>query len=373
MDERIKIKDGFLFMKKSKIKAGLGLDNGEYPFYTSSPTLSKFFDSYEIGEESLIFGTGGNASIHYSKGNFSASTDCLVIQNNKKYDIDLKYIYCYFLGNMYILENGFKGAGLKHISKKYLEDLEISLPPLETQKKTVVALDKAQALIDARKEQIRLMDELIQSVFYEMFGDPVANPKGWDVKELKFLCDIHRGGSPRPIKDFLGGTVPWIKIGDATKGDTVYLNSTKEHIIKAGVKNSRLVKSGSLIFANCGVSLGFARIISFDGCIHDGWLSFEQIDESIRKIFLLKLLNCYTEYFRKSAPDGTQPNLNIGIMEKFTVIVPPIKLQEKFIEFIQQANKSKLAIENSLDELNINYEVLMQKAFKGSNFKFMQE
>ena len=71
---------------------------------------------------------------------------------------------------------------------------------------------------------------------------------------------------------------PWIKIGDATDGDNTYLRSTKEHIIQEGVKKSRLVKAGSLIFANCGVSLGFARIITFDGCIHDGWLAMEDID-----------------------------------------------------------------------------------------------
>ena len=185
-----------------------------------------------------------------------------------------------------------------------------------------------------------------------MFGDINTNNKNWPIKPLGELCDIYRGGSPRPINKFLGGDVPWIKIGDATKGDEIYLHSTKEHIIKDGVKKSRMVKSGSLIFANCGVSLGFARIITFDGCIHDGWLAFEDVDESLDKVFLLLSLNQLTEYFRAIAPDGTQPNLNTAIMKMHQQIIPPIKLQRQFVEFVRQADKSKYAIDQFIKSLH---------------------
>ena len=111
--------------------------------------------------------------------------------------------------------------------------------------------------------------------------------------------------------------------------DNIYLTKTKEHIIEDGVKKSHLVKKGSLIFANCGVSLGFARIITFDGCIHDGWLAFENISASIDKRFLLLTLNMLTKYFRNIAPDGTQPNLNTSIMKKHKQIVPPLTLQKE--------------------------------------------
>ena len=180
------------------------------------------------------------------------------------------------------------------------------------------------------------------------------------------LCTIVRGSSPRPIEQFLGGDVPWIKIGDATDGDNIYLNSTKEYIIQEGVKKSRLVKAGSLIFANCGVSLGFARIITFDGCIHDGWLAMEDIDERLDKVFLLQALNQMTEHFRAIAPDGTQPNLNTAIMKAFMQVIPPIELQRDFIKFVEQIDKSKLTIQKSLDELETLNKALMQKYFGGN-------
>ena len=321
-------------------------------------------DYYEIEEESIILGTGGNASVHYCEGKFSVSTDCYVIQP-KIDDVSTKYVYYYLSDNIYILEQGFKGAGLKHISKKYLQDIKIPLPPLQIQEKIVEVLDKAQELIDLRKKQIELVDSFIDCIFYDMFGDPVKNPKGWKKEKLGNLCDVYRGSSPRPINKYLGGTIPWIKIGDATEGDNVYMHSTKEHIIEEGVKKSRLVKKGSLIFANCGVSLGFARIITFDGCIHDGWLSFENIDKSLDKLFLLKLLNFYTDYFRKIAPDGTQPNLNTKIMKFFEVIVPPLSLQLEFQKKLNIILSKKQLMQESLDEMEKNYNSLMQRAFRG--------
>lgn len=188
----------------------------------------------------------------------------------------------------------------------------------------------------------------VQSIFYEMFGDPVENDKRWDVKRIEDICDVYRGGSPRPIDKFLGGNIPWIKIGDATLGDSIFLTQTKEHIIEEGLRKTRFIHSGSLIFANCGVSLGFARIITFDGCIHDGWLAFDNVSEEIDKIFFLKSLNFCTPYFRSIAPDGVQPNLNTSIMKAFKQILPPLSMQKDYVDKIQAIEKQKLLITESL-------------------------
>ena len=185
-----------------------------------------------------------------------------------------------------------------------------------------------------------------------MFGDLAHGETKWPTVPLGKLCTISRGGSPRPISKYLGGSVPWIKIGDATDGDSIYLSKTKEFIISEGVKKSRLVKPGSLIFANCGVSLGFARIITFEGCIHDGWLALENIDERLDKVFLLKALNQMTEYFRAIAPTGTQPNLNTAIMNSYEHIVPPMALQKQYIAFVEQSAKSKLLFYRTLEAIS---------------------
>ena len=250
-----------------------------------------------------------------------------------------EFIFWLLKGKNAELNSKGTGSTFKAISRKVLEEIMIPEISLEKQIEFSEILERVYGVIQARKEELQKLDELIKARFVEMFGDININDKHWECEPLGELCTIVRGGSPRPIEQFLGGDVPWIKIGDATDGDNIYLSSTKEHIIQEGVKKSRLVKAGSLIFANCGVSLGFARIITFDGCIHDGWLAMEGIDERLDKVFLLQALNQMTEHFRAIAPAGTQPNLNTAIMKAYKQVIPPIELQRDFIRFVKQVNK----------------------------------
>ena len=256
------------------------------------------------------------------------------------------------------------GSGIKMaISASELGKEMFPIPPMDEQQKVSKIFLTVDRLIVLRQQQLAKLDELVKARFVEMFGDINVNNKKWMTYPLGELCTIVRGGSPRPIERYLGGTIPWIKIGDATTGENIYLNSTKEYIIQEGVKKSRMIKAGSLIFANCGVSLGFARIITFDGCIHDGWLAMEDIDEKLDKIFLLYSLNQMTEYFRKTAPAGTQPNLNTNIMKMHRQIVPPMEMQKAFISFVKCADRQKQIVQQSLEKLELMKKALMQEYF----------
>ena len=292
------------------------------------------------------------------------AVDCTICRVDKS--MILPEFLCYFMRSaMYynaIMEN-VTGTTRKRISRKNLGNVNVRLFPLDDQQAIVHKLDYITKIIKLRKKELAQLDYLIKARFVEMFGDINLNDKKWNHEPLGKLCTIVRGGSPRPIEQFLGGDVPWIKIGDATDGDNVYLTSTKEHIIQEGVKKSRLVKAGSLIFANCGVSLGFARILTFDGCIHDGWLAMEDIDARLDKVFLLQSLNQMTEHFRSIAPAGTQPNLNTVIMKCYQQIMPPIELQREFIRFAKQVDKSKAAVQKALDETQLLFDSLMQEYF----------
>lgn len=274
-----------------------------------------------------------------------------------------EYLYFFLKSKTDYLNSLGRGATFKEISKSIVENIEIPLPEVNQQKEIAKKFKKLEQLISLRKQQIAKLDELVKARFVEMFGDINVNNKKWMTYPLGELCTIVRGGSPRPIEKYLGGTIPWIKIGDATTGENIYLNSTKEYIIQEGVKKSRMIKAGSLIFANCGVSLGFARIITFDGCIHDGWLAMEDIDEKLDKIFLLYSLNQMTEYFRKTAPAGTQPNLNTNIMKMHRQIVPPMEMQKAFISFVRYIDNQKQIVQQSLEKLELMKKALMQEYF----------
>ena len=255
-------------------------------------------------------------------------------------------------------------TALPKFNKTQFKCLTAPVPPIAEQERIVAELDLLSSIIEKKKEQLKTYDQLAQSIFYTMFGDPIDNPKGWEVKKLGEICEIVRGSSPRPIDKYLGGNIPWIKIGDATKGDDIYLNSTKEHIIQEGLSKTRFISKGSLIFANCGVSLGFARILNFDGCIHDGWLAFMNINENVlNKIFMLKSLNVCTTYFRHLAPDGTQPNLNTSIMKSFKQIIPPSSMQETFAEKVEAIERQRALVQQSIEEMQTMFDYTMDKYF----------
>ena len=257
------------------------------------------------------------------------------------------------------------GGSLVRARPAQVEGIKIPLPPLKEQKRIAAILDKADAIRRKRQQAIKLADDFLRAVFLDMFGDPVTNPKGWEKVKLGDLTNIVRGGSPRPIQNYLGGSIPWIKIGDATKGNDIYIDSTKEKIIEAGLAKTRLLQPGAIIFANCGVSLGFARILKITGCIHDGWLALDVVDDRLSKLFLLKALNQITKYFQDTAPDGTQPNLNTTIMKDFELILPPLALQEKYVAIMHKINAFKDNYISSLTSINEMFSSTSQKAFSG--------
>lgn len=307
----------------------LGFYNGKYP------------KKIEINDGDVLISWSASLGVYVWNGGKALLNQHIFKVKFDKVDIDKSYFVYAVRYKLNDMGKKTHGATMKHIVKRDFDATEIPYPPLKKQIEIAINLDKVLMVIKERKRELKLLDELIKARFVEVFGDININDKNWECEFLGNLCTIVRGGSPRPIEKILGGDVPWIKIGDATEADNIYLSSTKEHIIKEGVKNSRLVKEGSLIFANCGVSLGFARIITFDGCIHDGWLAMEDIDKRLDKVFLLQALNQMTEHFRAIAPAGTQPNLNTAIMKAYKQVIPPIELQKEFIRFVHQVNKSK--------------------------------
>lgn len=352
--------DEVLEIRNGRNQKNVENPDGKYPIYGSGGIMG-YADDYICEADTVIIGRKGSINNPIFVEEPFWNVDTAFGLSAKKEVLLPRYLY-YFCRH-FDFERLNKAVTIPSLTKSDLLKIEIELPSMEIQQKVVDKFLKIERIIQIRKQEIQKLDELIRARFVELFGDINTNDKNWDCEPLGELCTIVRGSSPRPIEQFLGGDVPWIKIGDATDGDNIYLNSTKECIIQEGVKKSRLVKAGSLIFANCGVSLGFARIITFDGCIHDGWLAMEDIDERLNKVFLLQALNQMTEHFRAIAPDGTQPNLNTAIMKVFMQVIPPIELQRDFVKFVEQIDKSKVAVKKALDETQLLFDSLMQKYF----------
>ena len=325
-------------------------EKGIYPYYGANG-IQDYVSSYIFDDDLVLlaedggsFGSKTKPIAYRVSGKCWVNNHAHVLKPKEGMDVDF---LCYSL-MFYNTEGLINGATRQKLTQSAMRKMKIPKLHIDIQRNIVKEIKSVKSIIEISGKQLEKLSLLVRARFVELFGDININDKNWDCESLKNLCTIVRGGSPRPIEQFLGGDIPWIKISDATDGDNIYLNSTKEYIIKEGVKRSRLVKSGSLIFANCGVSLGFARIITFDGCIHDGWLAMEDIDLRLDKVFLLQALNQMTEYFREIAPAGTQPNLNTAIMKAYKQVIPPIELQRDFIRFVKEVNKSKFIVKNRI-------------------------
>ncbi len=167
---------------------------------------------------------------------------------------------------------------------------------------------------------------------------PFEVPESWEWCKLGAVNEIARGGSPRPIKDYLTNDVNginWIKIGDTTK-DGKYINSVKERIRPEGVKKSRLVHKGDFLLTN-SMSFGRPYILNVDGCIHDGWLVISPIGEAYTSDFLYYLLSSSFafEQFTNVASGGVVTNLNSDKVADTKFPLPPYAEQGRIVSEIE--------------------------------------
>ncbi len=249
---------------------------------------------------------------------------------------------------------------------KLLKENKIPIPPLAEQERIVEELDLLSSIIEKKKAQLKELDQLAQSIFYDMFGDPITNEKGWEVKKLGEVCIIERGGSPRPIEQYLTDDengINWIKIGDATEGGMV-ISSTKQKIIPEGVKKSRFVHKGDFLLSN-SMSFGKPYILGVDGCIHDGWLVIQDPNEIFNKIYLYYFLGSPQTYesFRSMAVGGVVNNLNKDMVKRVFIAIPNPTLQQEFADKIEAIERQKSLIQQSIVETQTLFDSRMDYWF----------
>ncbi len=181
---------------------------------------------------------------------------------------------------------------------------------------------------------------------------------GWHTRELSDICEIERGGSPRPIDSFLTDDpsgINWIKIGD-TKGITKYIYQTQEKIKPEGAKRSRLVVEDDFILSN-SMSFGRPYIMKTTGCIHDGWLLLRPKEPRINQDFLYYVLgsDLIFRQFDSLAAGSTVRNLNIALVKTVRIPVPPLKDQERIVGLLNE-------ISEDIARVRSNSEIALEKA-----------
>ena len=309
-----------------------------------------------IGEVAIVDETPNNWSIKegvYSLKPISTS-------------INSKFLM-YILQTKNIKEKYFQkvvGGTVKSITMADLKKVDIPIPPLEIQEEIVRILDDYTKSVEELKE--KLNKELIaRKKQYSWYRDYLLNFENRvEIVKLGSISNIVRGASPRPISNYITleeDGINWIKIGDVDS-ESRYVEETKEKITQEGAKKSRIVKKGDLILSN-SMSFGRPYIVNQEGCIHDGWILISDYQTNYSTDFLYYLLttNKVQKYMRDNVVSGTVQNLNIDIVKNIEIPLPPLEVQKRIVEVLDN-------FEKTCKELNIELSSEIEKKQKEYEF-----
>jgi type I restriction enzyme S subunit len=327
-----KLGDVCEFLKKSKRKASYGKKEGNFPFYTSS-MKSKRCDVADFKEECIIIGTGGNANINFDNL-FSCSTDNFILKIKDK-SINIKYIYYYLFNNIKILENGFSGSTIKHISKSYVKDLKIPIPSLDIQNEIVKRLD---VLSGNNKTLEKNIDEFKKIMKYYVHSHTLMCEK----KEYKKLSDVC---------DFLGGKYRKIKEAKEKGKCNFYTCSIFKYnhlkINKPDFEDEALIMNAINGSGKCNIYLDKNYSLTSNN-IH-----FKIKNNNIKIQYLYNYLKSNLTLLENGFIGSNQQKITKSYIKDIKIPIPSLDIQNEIVEYCDNLNNMIENMESQLDKNNV--------------------
>jgi type I restriction enzyme S subunit len=283
-----------------------------------------------------------------------------------KIDADVKYLY-YYLRQLHITDAGYS----RHF--KYLKQAEVVLPPLEEQKRITDILDRAEALRAKRRAALDQLDELTQSIFIDMFGDPITNPKEWEIYSIGALLTDVTNGLTRRRKESDEGTDIVLRLRDIRDGwidfsdiNRISLSHQESSRYKVSVDDLLFIRvNGNPDYVGrCALFEGFSESVYFN----DHIMRVKTDQSKVNGKFLAYMLNG-TRGKREIAlhrkTSAGQHTINQDGLSKIEIPLPPLKIQQKFAFRIASIEKLKSTHKTSLAELDELFASLQYRAFRG--------
>ena len=283
--------------------------------------------------------------------------------------LDRQYLLHYLKSDMMLsfIKEYATGSVRDNLKLADLGKFPINLRPVEEQRQIATTLDKIDDLIAKRRQQLDKLDELVKSRFIEMFGVYPANPMGWEIGTIRDIVTEVRYGSSRPAVD--GGKYPYLRMNNITYGGELDLSDTKRIDIPDNELDKCTVRRGDILFNRTN-----SKELVGKTCVYDrdemmvlaGFVIRIRVKDRILPEFLSAFLN--TDFSKQMLLGMCktaigQANINAQELQNIGLYLPPVELQQCFVQFKKETDKSKLAIQKSLDKLEILKKALMQKYF----------
>ncbi|MGE5403715.1 MAG: restriction endonuclease subunit S [Candidatus Saccharibacteria bacterium] len=331
-----------------------------------------------INEGSILFGSRvGVGKISIAKCRIAINQDILGITVLDK-GFYSEYLYR-FLQSKNLYFNHFKrGATIQGITSEVLKNIKVPLPPLDIQQKIADVLGQAQALIDKRKEQIAALDELIKSVFLDMFGDLALNRKMWKETSLVECCqnekDIKCGpfGTQLNKSEYKTEGVPLWGIPQINSRFRIqpndYISLEKACILEQySIEPCDIVMSRKGNVGQCALyPKAFPK-----GIMHSDVLRIRSDQSRINPVFVchqLRYSRKVEEQIASVSSGAVMAGINVGKLKSIRLNIPPLNLQNQFAEIVEETERQKEQMQKSLAEMELLFNSLMQKAFRGELF-----
>lgn len=262
--------------------------------------------------------------------------------------INNKYLYLWLSGKTEYLNSLGRGATFKEISRTIVENVIIPLPPLSIQKSIVTELDKINELIRLKREQLKDYDNLAQSIFYEMFGDPVVNEKGWIVKTIGDVCSLKSGDSKANKSP--KGTLPYVKVGDMNLPGNENCITCSSTYVDRDYNKRGIFPIGSILFPKRGGAIltNKKRMAAVEICCDLNTMGVIP-SEVLNKHYLFqwfKILDLGT-----ICSGSTILQLNNCDIAPLLIQIPPLTLQQTFAKRIELIEQQKAEIQSTIADL----------------------
>lgn len=340
----------------------------------------KFISKYIVNTGDIIMSIVGTIGLIGIVGNTlnnaNLTENCVKVVNVS--NIEKEYLY-YFLISTYgqsEISKGIVGAVQLKLPIKNIQNISIKAPNLIIQKKISNILQSLDEKIELNRRINENLEQQAQALFKSWFVDfePFKDgkfvdselgmiPEGWKVIELQSMVTIKRGGSPRPIQEYLSKTgLRWLKISDATCNSSPFILEIKERIKESGLNKTVFLNKGELVLSNSATP-GIPKFLGVDSCIHDGWLYFPV--SSLSKEFLYLLFKEKRNELLSQGNGSVFLNLKTEIVKSLKIAICSKNTLEKFDDIIMPIFKKILELSLETDRLTKLRDILLPKLMSG--------
>lgn len=351
--EKVRVSD-LTKIRTGKLDANASSEDGKYPFFTCSKEPLRI-STYTYDCECVLVAGNGDLNVKYYNGKFDAYQRTYIIEDNSNGKLYIPYLYYFMEDYVKELRKQAIGGVIKYIKLGNLTEAVITVPSIDRQKEIVEVLKKVGNILENYSKKLCQLDVLIKARFVELFGDPIKNPKGWDIVTIGDVVTEVRYGTSKPAVE--GGKYPYLRMNNLTADGHLDLNDLKYIDIPDDEIEKCVVRKGDILFNRTNSIELVGKTAVFDlpeDMVIAGYIIRVRLNERILPEVFSQYMNleALKDILRSMAKGAVnQANINAQELQSIKVYIPDMGLQKQFIEMKEQVDKSKVITITTLKKL----------------------